>query len=160
MSYEPKSLKPSHICVIQLHVEGKTNREIAAAMDYSEQTVSNIINSSQGQSMIAAVCEESVDTMGQVRSFLQAHAPWLAEELVKEAISSPDLKVRHQAKVAALGMAGHIKTVNVNLNTSHSDHKYEGMSEAELRQEIYGHRAPKSNNPNDPLVGPDGKPLQ
>ena len=158
MAYEPKSLKPAHVHAVRMHVEGQTNVEIAAQLDYSPAQIANILSSPQAQSLIAAMLEETVDTMGQVRSILQAHAPLLVEELIKEAVASPDARIRHYAKVAALGMAGHVKSQNVVIDGRTAHKEYEGKSEDEIRRMIYDNHAPANVPSSD--RGPDGKPLQ
>jgi hypothetical protein len=156
MSYEPKHLKPAHIAIIKLHMEGASNLDIALKMDYTPQQVSNILNSQQAQSLIDAINHETVDTMGEVISMAQTHAPWLMDELIKEAVSSPDAKIRFQAKIAALGIAGHnARGLNVNIRQTHQTTPYDGKSEEEIRKMIYEGEPVQS-----PGMGPDGKPLQ
>jgi hypothetical protein len=136
-------------------MEGKSNLEIAQAMDYTPQQISNILNSQQAQVLIDAINHETVDTMGEVISMAQSHAPWLMEELIKEAVASPDAGIRHKAKVAALGIAGHnARGLNVNIRQGTQITPYDGKSEEEIRRMIYEGDTSKSG------MGPDGKPLQ
>lgn len=57
--WEPKNWRPVHDQIITLYCAGKSNREIAIEVDYTEALVSNIINSSKGKELASHLMEKT-----------------------------------------------------------------------------------------------------
>ena len=66
MAYEPKRLRPSHIIMIWMHMNGDSNQEIADATGYTLIQVGNIINCAKAREIIDAINADSIDTAAQV----------------------------------------------------------------------------------------------
>ena len=153
MAYEPKRLRPSHIIMIRMHMNGDSNQEIADATGYTSIQVGNIINCAKAREIIDAINADSIDTAAQVQSQAQACAPLVMEKLLEDALTSPDARVRLNAKIAWLGIAGHsANRITVDRGKTVAD-DVASKTDEHLRQEILGN-LPK------PGVGPDGNLLQ
>lgn len=154
MSYEPKYLRPAHLLIIKLHNEGVSNIDIGLQMDYTPQQVSNILTSNAAKAMLEALRENAIDTMSEVQSQAQLHAPLMFEELVKDALTAPEPKIRLRAKEVVLGIAGH-STRNITIQRGKQDvDDLNAKSDDELRAMLRGKKEKETG------VGPDGRLLQ
>jgi hypothetical protein len=139
--------------MIRMHMNGDGNQEIADATGYTAQQVCNILGSTKAREIIDAINADSIDTAAQVQSQAQACAPLVMEKLLEDALTSPDARVRLNAKIAWLGIAGHsANRITVDRGKTVSN-DLTSKTDEQIRQEILG-SVPK------PGVGPDGNLLQ
>lgn len=154
MSYSPKRLKQAHLDMVTLHLAGETNYNIAAKMGYTAQQVSNILNSPEVLEILAALRNETIDTMGQVQAEAQLYAPEILRRKIEYALKGDDARVRNTAQTEILQIAGHAPVRRISVEAkSQLEEKYANKTEAELRALIKGEPLPADK-------GPDGRLLQ
>jgi hypothetical protein len=154
MAYSPKKLRPGHLIIIRLHWQGESNTDIAMLTGVTPQTVSNIINSEEAQSILAGLQSDVMDTMAQVQTDAQFMAPKLFDNIIKMAESATDERVRLHANLAGIGIAGHVPIKRMIVERESAlQKKFEDMSEDEIRNSIAGDIGSSAK-------GPDGNILQ
>jgi len=148
----PMKLRPAHIEFIRLHVEGKSNQEIAMLTDYTPQRVCDVLGSPEAQAIIQSLREDVLeDTSESVQRGLTEAAPGALGVLAKQ-IYSGDEKVAQSAAVHVLHMAGHAPVKRMRVEPSKQiERDYEKLSEDEIRAKLL--RDLTSD------FGPDGRPL-
>lgn len=152
MAYSPKRLRPAHLDMVTLHLAGDSNQDIANKLGYTAQQVSNILNSPDVLEILAALKEETINTMSQVQATAQLYAPEILRRKIDYALHGPDDRVRNNAQTELLHMAGHVPVRHIVVNDKNATlEKYKDKSDDELRALING---------NEPGKGPDGRLLQ
>lgn len=152
-----KRLRPDHLKMIQLHWQGRDNSEIASALGFTPQQVSNVLNSPLARSLLDQLQNSTLDSMGEVNAELQLAAPIAAERLIHQ-LHSPNEVIANRAANQILDRAHGtpLKRVQVQA-TSQIDKRYEGKTEAEIRQAMLDELG--SLGIIEQQLGPDGKPL-
>jgi hypothetical protein len=141
--------------MIRMHWAGDSNVDIAAKLGYTEQMVSNVLNSPESKEILAELKGETLDTMAEVQQEIALAAP-LAIKRKIDLMYSGDDRVANSAATDILHMNGHapVKRVQIDRGTA-IEKKYEALNEDELRHQLeveLGLRVA-------PGTGPDGRPL-
>jgi predicted transcriptional regulator len=153
--YSPKNLKPAHLHMIRLFWQGETKTDIALLMHVTPQTVGNVVDSAQGQAILEALQNETIDTMSLVQADAQHCAPLVYDQLFKLAMSSGDDRVRKSACVDILAIAGHVPIRRIAVEKATADpSEYDGKTVEELRSMIF------DDLTSNPPKAPDGSTIQ
>lgn len=151
-SYSPKKLKPAHILMIRMFCDGLTYVEIGANTGYTPQQVMNVLASADAQEIISQLNDKLLDSAEEIQDRLNEVAPLVLNKKIQHALASPDPAVSNRACTDLLNMAGHMPVQRISVQPADPlAKKYEGLSEAELRQKLL--------HPGAVGTGPDGKPL-
>lgn len=136
--------------MIRLHWAGESNIDIGAKIGYTEQQVSNIINSPEAKAILAELSANALDSMDEVAQELQLVAPIALKRKI-DMLYCGDDRVADKAATDLLHMAGHAPTKRVQVTgQSVVEKEFEGLSPEEIRQKILNE---VDGN------GPDGRPL-
>lgn len=151
MAYSPKRLRPVHLEMVTLHLAGESNHDIAVKLGYTDQQVSNIINCPEVLEILAALKDESINTMSQVQAEAQMYAPEMLRRKIDYAMHGTDDRVRNLAQTEILNLAGHVPVRHISVENKNTVlEKYKDKTEDELRAIVQGTTD----------RGPDGKLLQ
>jgi hypothetical protein len=148
----PMKLRPAHIEFIRLHIEGKSNIEIAMLTDYTPQRVCDVLGSPEAQAIISQLKEDAIeDTSEMIQKGLSEMAPGALNVLGKQIYSGNEY-IAHKAAVSVMYMAGHAPVRRTRIETATKVEKdYEKLSEEEIRAKLL------ADLTGD--IGPDGRPL-
>ena len=136
-AWQPRKFRPDHIRTIRLYWQGYTAGEIATFIGASEQHVRLIINSDEGQSMLAALKNHTINSMDEIQDEMQLAAPLAAREKIRLALEAQDERVRNIACTDILAIAGHspVKRVSVE-RTDKVGEDVENLTEDQIRERI------------------------
>jgi len=129
--------------VLRLYYQGHTNAEIAAITGFSDQHVTDIINTDSSKEILGRFQDKTIETILDVQSDAQAIAPAIFEEKIRLALGAKSEQVRNNACSDILAIAGHKPIDRVSLAMDRPDKDpYEGKSEAEIREAIISELQP------------------
>jgi len=131
-----RQLKPEHLPVILMRVQGMRPAEIAGVLNIAPVTVYRILRSVPGQNLLTQLYAEAGIQMGDIGRTFQEAAPMAAEVLLELAETATKEETRLKAAFNILDRAGYGAT-----KKSESVHKVEvsavGVSAiAELREAL------------------------
>lgn len=136
-TWTPRKLKPDHLLVARLWLQGLNNQEIAQATGYHPYHVGRIVASPQFQDILKEISERTIDTSFDLRADAQAVAPAVFNEKVRLALHGADERVRNIACTDVLNIAGHVPVRRVEFdNVTEKPDPYAGKSEDEIRKEL------------------------
>jgi len=129
-------MNPVHLHVLELHLQGLTNNEIATVVQRSAQLVSNVINSPTGQEILSRALEKRLDTLMDVQTMAQMVAPICFKEKVELALYSKNEKVRSTNCKDILEMAGHVPQRSAQIERQPDALPNANKTPEELRREL------------------------
>lgn len=149
-----KRLRPIHCKMIELYWNGFTREEIASAVGYTMQQVTNTLNSPEALKLLDQLQTNTLDSMGEVNARFQLAADAAAERLVSQ-LHSANEHIVHKAANAILDRAHGMPVRRVQVsNSTLVEQRYEGKSDDDIRASL----AQELGIPFDGN-GPDGRPL-
>lgn len=119
------------------HWSCKTNGEIAALTGYTEQQVSNIITSNEGQEILQQLSDQTLDSFGESNQMIQAAMPAIIDRTIQMALQTSDMKVATANCHKLMGITGlsEIKRLHVDMGDD-TVNKYRDKSDDELRKQL------------------------
>lgn len=116
----PEECWDRHHAIVQLIVAGLNNKQIAAKIGCTPQTVSNVRNSPVARAQISRLRGEQEDEVVQAHSLLREAACDAAQRLV-DCVQNENADQKLQTDVAfkVLGLAGIVPPRNVNVRGEH-----------------------------------------
>jgi hypothetical protein len=146
-----KRLKPVHILMLRLFVEGFQYTEIADQTGYTPQQVMNVIADPLSAEILSQLELDAKDSLTEVQDRLAEVAPQILQKKIQHALHSPDASVSSRACTELLHMAGHMPVQrHIVTPADETLKKYDGLTEDELRKQYLSSIAG---------TGPDGRPL-
>jgi len=150
----PRVLQPWHYTAMLLCVQGMAKREVARHLGKSYQTIKNVMASPLGKAALEQICNKTIDTMREVRTIAQLHAPEMIDLLLREARNGSESSARVRAQIRLLEIAGHGTTHTLVVDHSEVEEEFKDLGEDELRAKLLNKIKPVKDK------GPDGSLLQ
>lgn len=135
--WQPRKFTPRHLRICTLKWSGWSNIEIAQTVRCSEQLVSMVLASDEGQAILEELGRRTLDTVLDVQAEAQAFAPDALHELVGLMYNGKDERVRKTACTDILALAGHqpVKRIAIERPDPVVD-KYRDQTEDQIRKQL------------------------
>lgn len=137
---------PTHLAILRLWAHGgMTHAEVAAIVGCSSGLVSQVVGSPLAQELLGTLQDKILDTTLDVQQTLQAAAPLVMQEKLRLALNARNESVRNSACTDIIHMAGHMPLRRMQIEqTVEQKDKFEGLSEEQIREQIYASLRPKA----------------
>lgn len=153
--WSPIRWLPIHTQILRLHWEGKDTKVIADSLQVALDLVRNVIKSDHGEELLASLDAKTFDSMLEVHTLIQAHAPDLIQRKLALAYTGSTEAIRSKNISELLQMAGHVPVHKVVIERPDPIlDKYKDKTPDMLRNELLKFKDSATALDD---VGPDGK---